>query len=235
MTYESAELTAVTQTTPEVKQFQFELEESSWDFEPGQHTVLKFEDDGEEVERPYTMINLPEEKKFALAIKKYPDGRATPWIHEREEGDEIEFEEPSGNLSIEDYDKDIVLISTGTGATPMYVMLRDYLKNGSGTVQYFHGEKTRETVLFKQELELLETENEKMELYISLTDEDWPGLEGYVQEHVPKELDSLEDKHFYICGVPAMVVQTEELLQEHGVEEERIITEGWESDAVDDE
>ncbi|NMJ77363.1 phenol hydroxylase [Nanohaloarchaea archaeon] len=232
MTYESATLTAVTQTTPTVKHFQFELEESSWDFEPGQHTVLRFEDDGEEVERPYTMINLPEEDKFALAIKKYPDGRATPWIHERQPGDEIDFAEPSGNLKIKDYDKDVVFISTGTGATPMYAMLRDYLKNGSGEAFYFHGEKTRETILFKDGLELLDTENDDLEVFFSLTDEEWSSAQGYVQEHVPEELDSLEDKHFYICGVPAMVVQTEELLKEKGVEEERIITEGWESDAV---
>jgi len=232
MTYESATLTAVTQTTPTVKHFQFELKESSWEFEPGQHTVLRFEDDGEEVERPYTMINLPEKDKFALAIKKYPDGRATPWIHERQPGDEIDFAEPSGNLKIKDYDKDVVFISTGTGATPMYAMLRDYLKNGSGEVFYFHGEKTRETILFKDGLELLDTENDDLDVFFSLTDEEWSGAQGYVQEHVPEKLDSLEDKHFYICGVPAMVVQTEELLKEEGVEEDRIITEGWESDAV---
>jgi hypothetical protein len=29
-----------------------------------------------------------------------------------------------------------------------------------------------------------------------------------------------------------MVVQTEELLKQEGIEEERIITEGWESDAA---
>lgn len=232
MGYENATLTAVTQTTPEVKQFQFELDNSSWDFAAGQHTVLKFEDEGEEVERPYTMINLPEDQKFALAIKKYPDGRATPWIHDREPGDEIEFADPSGNLKIKDYDKDVVFISTGTGATPMYAMLRDYLREGSGKAYYFHGEKTRETVLFKQELELLETENSELEVIFSLTDENWNGPQGYIQENVPDYLNSLEDKHFYICGVPAMVVQTEELLKDHGVDEERIITEGWENDAV---
>ena len=232
MNYENATLKAVTQTTPEVKHFQFELDESSWDFETGQHTVLKFNDDGEEVERPYTMINLPEEKRFALAIKKYPDGRATPWIHERTPGDEIEFAEPSGNLKVHDYDKDVVFISTGTGATPMYAMLRDYLNKGRGKAYYFHGEKTTETVLFKQELELLETENRELDVVFSLTDEDWNGLQGYVQEHVPEYLESLENKDFYICGVPAMVVQTEEMLKEKGVPDENIITEGWENDAV---
>jgi len=232
MSYSTARLEAVTETTPTVKHFKFKLEEDSWKFRPGQHTVLKFEDDGEEVERPYTMINLPEDDRFALAIKRYEDGRATPWIHDREPGDEIEFADPSGNLKIKDYYEDVVFISTGTGATPMFAMLKDYLGKGEGKAWYFHGEKTTETLLFKQELELLETENNDLEVVFSLTDEEWDGRTGYIQEHIQEVLNSLDDKHFYICGVPKMVVQTKELLEKAGVEEERIITEGWENDAI---
>jgi len=44
----------------------------------------------------------------------------------------------------------------------------------------------------------------------------------------------MEDKHYYICGVPAMVVQTGQLLKGGGVKDENIITEGWEDDAVSD-
>jgi ferredoxin-NADP reductase len=233
MSFTSAEVKAVTQSTPEVKQFQFELEDG-WDFEPGQHTVMRFEKDGEEVERPYNMINVPGEDKISLAIKKYPDGEATPWIHDLEPGDEVEFGEPRGNLELRDLDKDIVLISTGTGATPMFNLLREYLQDGSGKVYYFHGEKTTETILFKEELELLESEHDNLEVIFSLSDEEWHGREGFIQNHINKYLDEMEDKHYYICGVPAMVVQTGQLLKGGGVKDENIITEGWEDDAVSD-
>lgn len=36
----------------------------------------------------------------------------------------------------------------------------------------------------------------------------------------------------YVCGVPVMVVETEELLREEGVDEERIHTVGWGRDAA---
>lgn len=230
---DKGELKAVTQITPEVKQFQFRLEEENWDFKPGQHTVMQLEDEEGEVERPYTMINLPgNSETFALAIKKYPDGRATPQIHEMSVGDSVRFERPEGDLFIRDYSEDVVFISTGTGATPMYAMLRDYLEKGEGKAYYFHGEKTRETLIFKDSLELLETENPNMETVFSVTDESWKGLEGYIQDHLTGKLDSFEGKHFYICGVPEMVVQTQKLLEEKGVNPDKITTEGWEKDAV---
>lgn len=237
MSFSTAELKAITQTTATVKRFQFELEEDTWDFTPGQHTVIEFEDDeGNNIDRPYTIMSLPGEKMFELAIKKYPDGKASSWMHDREVGDEIRFAEPSGNLGVQNYEKDVVFISTGTGAVPMFTMSRDYLRNGSGHIYYFHGEKTRDTILFKQDMELLEAENQNLDVIFSLTDEEgYHGKTGYIQDHVPEVLDSLENKHFYICGVPEMVVQTKNLLLENGVDEENIITEGWEDSAVQDE
>lgn len=231
MTFEEAELSAYTDNTPEVRIFQFELSEK-WEFDPGQHTVLRFERDGEEVKRPYTPISLPGTKKFVLAVKEYEDGNASVWLHNREIGDKVEFERPEGNLSLRNYDEDIVLISTGTGATPMYAMLRDYLEKGAGSVHYIHGEKTRSHLLFKDSLELMEAENEDLEVSFLLTREEWEGKEGYIQEHLDNLIDSLEDKRFYICGVPAMVVSTQEKLLEMGVDDNKIVTEGWESDAA---
>jgi ferredoxin-NADP reductase len=228
-----AKLDMVKQTTNTVKQFEFELNDEEWEFIPGQHTVLHLDVDGEDVARPYTMITRDGTDRFCLAIKEYPDGELTPHIHDLEEGDKAEFDEPSGSLHIEGYEGDAVFISTGTGATPMYVMLRDYLQNGEAEAFYFHGEKTREDIMFRQELAQLESEHDNLTVVYSLTDESWHGREGYIQEHVPEVLDSLDDKTFYICGVPAAVVQTQDLLEEHGVEEEDIVTEGWESDAVE--
>lgn len=233
MSYDEAELLSIHQMTPTVKQFLLELENDEWEFKPGQHTHIKFEEDGEEVVRPYTPISLPSNPDhFALAIKRYDDGTASVWMHERDMGDVIEVNEPEGNLRIRDYDRDIVLISTGTGATPMYAMLRDYLEKGSGKVYYFHGEKTREHLLFQESLDQLEAENDNLEVIYALSDQSWKGREGFIQEHLDDVLESFDARDFYICGVPQMVVDTEEVLEDNGVGDDRIITEGWENDVA---
>ncbi|MFB6204042.1 MAG: ferredoxin--NADP reductase [Candidatus Nanohaloarchaea archaeon] len=232
MSWDTATLESWRKITPEVKQFLLRLENDEWDFKPGQHTHIRFDKDGEEVVRPYTPTNLPGEDRFTLAIKRYEDGNASVWMHDREIGDEVEVEEPEGNLYIRDYDRDAVFISTGTGATPMFVMLKDYLENGSGKAWYFHGEKTREHLLFQETLDQLEAEHPELEVVYSLSDESWSGREGHIQEHLPEVLDSFDDRIFYVCGVPQAVVDAEELLKDRGVEEERIVTEGWEEDAT---
>ncbi|MDY6771430.1 MAG: FAD-dependent oxidoreductase [Candidatus Nanohaloarchaea archaeon] len=231
---QDASLRSIHQMTPTVKQFQLELEEGTWEFQPGQHTVIHFEQDGEEVARPYTPTSRPGTDTFTLAIKRYDDGTASVYMHEREPGDVIEVEEPDGNLYVRDYDSDVVFVSTGTGITPMVAMLKDYLDNGTGDAYFFFGEKTQDHLMYRETLDQLEAEHDNLTVVYSLSDEDWSGREGFVQEHIDDVLTEITSYDYYISGVPKMVVQTENLLAENDVPDDRIYSEGWESDVVGD-
>ncbi|MCJ7450422.1 MAG: FAD-dependent oxidoreductase [Candidatus Nanohaloarchaeota archaeon QJJ-9] len=233
---DTAEFVSIHRMTPKVKQFQLKLIDSSWDFKPGQHTVIHFDRDGKQVNRPYTPTSLPfnSGKEFTLAIKRYGDGNASLYMHNREVGDNIEVEEPHGNLYLRNFDRDVVFVSTGTGITPMVTMLKHYIKEGRGKAYFFYGEKTQENIMYRETLDQLEAENKDLKVYYSLSDEEWKGMEGHIQEYIPKKLERFGEKDFYVCGVPQMVVQTEELLKEKGVEPGRVFTEGWERDAVED-
>lgn len=235
---DKARISSIHRMTPKVKQFQLVLEDGAdWEFEPGQHTVIHFEQDGEEVARPYTPTNLSEmpENMFVLAIKRYDDGTASVYMHDREVGDEIEVDEPHGNLYLQDLDRDVVFLSTGTGITPMMAMLKQYLREGNGKAYFFFGERTQEDLMYRETLDQLEAEHRNLAVIYSLSHEEWSGREGFVQEHLDDVLDSFDDKHFYVCGVPPMVVDTKDLLQGQGVEEERIFSEGWEEDAAEED
>lgn len=232
---DDATFTSIHQMTPTVKQFQLTLDDTTWDFKSGQHTVIHFEDEnGEEVARPYTPTSLPGQSTFTLAIKRYDNGTASVYMHERELGDTIEVSEPDGNLYLRDVGEDVVFIATGTGITPMVAMLRQYLQKGTGDAYFFFGEKTQDDLMYRETLDLLEAEHEELTVIYSLSDESWKRPEGFIQEHLTKELDTLEDKHYYISGVPQMVVDTEELLADEGVPNHAVFSEGWESDVVDD-
>lgn len=233
MSYVEAELQRVTQITPDVKQFVFDVDED-WEFEAGRHISVKLERDDEEIERPYNVVNKSEGDELVLAVKRYPEGEMSPLLHDLNVGQKVQIKPPRGNLTPRSLERDIVLISTGTGATAMYNILREYLDEGEGKVYYFHGEKTKEKLMFKQQLEMLESENENMELIFALSDEEWHGREGFIQNHVNRYFEDMQDKDYYICGVPAMVVQTKQLLKGAGVSKEHVITEGWEDDAVSD-
>ncbi|WP_423746244.1 FAD-dependent oxidoreductase (plasmid) [Haladaptatus sp. SPP-AMP-3] len=238
------EITSIHRMTPRVKQFELVADEA-FEYEPGQHTHLHFERDGdgggdgetedEEVVRPYTATGLPGTNRITLAIKRYDDGTASVYMHDREPGDTIEIEELDGNLSLRDLDSDVAFVSTGTGITPMMAMVKQYLRDGSGNATFLYGEKTQEDVMYRETLDQLEAEHENLTVVYSLSDEDWSGRTGHVQAHIEDVVPDPEATDFYCCGVPGMVVETTEKLADIGVPDERIYSEGWEEDEVSEE
>ncbi|WP_231186782.1 phenol hydroxylase [Haladaptatus sp. DYF46] len=242
------EITSIHRMTPRVKQFELVADET-FEYEPGQHTQLHFERDGdgegdqndgeesedEEVVRPYTATGLPGTDSITLAIKRYDDGTASVYMHERDPGDIIEIEELDGNLYLRDLDTDVAFVSTGTGITPMMSMVKQYLRDGNGRATFLYGEKSQEDVMYRETLDQLEAEHDDLRVVYSLSDEDWSGRTGHVQEHVEDVVPDPEGTDFYCCGVPGMVVETEERLTDIGVPEEQIHSEGWEEDEVSEE
>lgn len=236
MTY-SATIVDAYPLTPRVTGFRLRVPGEDLEYEPGQHTTVRFEAGGEEVVRPYTPTTLPGTDEFALAVKRYDDGLASSYVHTRSPGDEIEIGEFEGNLTLEDPDRDVALLASGTGLTPLLAIFRQYARIGSGDAHLVFGERTAESIFHRSTLDELATMHGKCEVTYTLSDPDWDwlGRIGYVQEHLEELFDDLETRDWYVCGVPEMVVETEDELRGLGVPDERIHGEGWESDAVSDE
>ncbi|MFC6938688.1 FAD-dependent oxidoreductase [Salinirubellus sp. GCM10025818] len=234
----SVTVSDVHRMTPDVKQFRLVADDHTFEYEPGQHTAVHFENDGEDDSRPYTAANLPggDGNELILAIKRYDDGNGSVFMHERTPGDEIETEEVDGNLHVRDLDRDAVFLATGTGITPLYPMLKQYAVEGSGEAHLVFGERDREHLIFRESLDQLRVEHEDLSVDYVLSDADeaWNGLTGHVQDHLPDALDDLDGTDFYVCGVPEMVVETGDLLESEGVDEGDIYTEGWEADAAEE-
>jgi ferredoxin-NADP reductase len=225
--------------TPDVKQFRLVADDHTFEYEPGQHTEVHFENDGEDDSRPYTAANLPggDENELILAIKRYDDGNGSVFMHERTPGDEIEIEAVAGNLHVRDLDRDAVFLATGTGITPLYPMLKQYAMEGSGEAHLVFGERDREHLIFRESLDQLRAEHGDLSVDYVLSDADdgvWNGLTGHVQDHLPDVLGDLDGTDFYVCGVPEMVVETGNLLESAGVDEGDVYTEGWEADAAEE-
>lgn len=234
----SATVEDIHQVTPDVKQFRLVAEGHEFEYDPGQHTMVHFETDGEEEARPYTAANLPAGDELVLVIKRYEDGNGSVFMHERTPGDEVKIEAVDGNLHLRDPERNAVFLATGTGITPLYPMLKQYARDGTGSAHLVFGERDRDHLILRESLDQLRAEHEHVSVDYVLSDptEDaaWDGPTGHVQDHLPGLLDSLDDTDFYVCGVPEMVVETEELLKSAGVDGEHVYTEGWETDAADE-
>lgn len=231
----------VHQMTPDVKQFRLVADDHTFEFDPGQHTQVHFENDEESGTRPYTAINEPGTDNLLLAIKRYDDGNCSVFMHERRPGEELDVEPVEGNLHLRNPDRDAVFVATGTGITPLYPMVRQYAREGEGNAHLVFGERDQEHIIFRESLDQLRASHDNLDVDYVLSDPEqaWDGRTGHVQDHLPEALeegslgaDALANADCYLCGVPQMVVETQELFEDAGVDEERIYTEGWEAGAA---
>lgn len=236
MTY-TAEIVDIYPMTPQVSGFRLHVPGHEFEFEPGQHTTVRFDSAGETVVRPYTPTNLPGTEELTLTIKRYEDGLASAYMHTRRPGDEIEIGPLEGSLSLADPDRDVALLATGTGITPMIAILRQYLAEGSGQVHVVFGETDEQSVFHRGTLNELAADHDNFDVTYVLSNPnwEWTGRIGYVQEHLEELFDRFDERDFYLCGVPPMVVQTKERLAALGTPDDRIHSEGWESNVVTDE
>lgn len=228
----STVITSIHCLSPRVKQFILRAENHRFEFKPGQHTRIELPSEGD-VQQPYTPVNRPGTGTLALAIKTYEEGTVSAYMHERAVGDAVRVRPLGGSLYLRDTSVPVVMASTGTGITPMLAMLRQLLRSGAEQpITFFFGERTRSDLIYRETLDLLSADHENLRVVYVLSDEAWEGPSGFVQDHLEDHLDDLDAPHFYICGVPEMVVATEKRLQALGAASDQIFTEGWEAGVV---
>jgi ferredoxin-NADP reductase len=123
-------------TSSEVKQLRLVDDDHTFEYEPGQHTMVRFGNDGEEEARPDTAGNLPggSEDELVPTTERSDDGNASVFVYGRTPGDGIEVEEVDGYLRPRDPERDPVSLVTGTGIAPLYPTLERCAGEGSGEV-----------------------------------------------------------------------------------------------------
>lgn len=228
---EEATITNISRLSPDVRQYIVELVDGTFTGEPGHHTLVS--NDSGDV-KPYSVLSVDEDQ-IILMIRNYGGDGVSHYMAEREVGDTIEVKPGlHGNLTLEDADRPIALISTGTGITPMMGLLNEYVSQGGEDAAFIFGEKNTDQLLYKNMVEQYELIHGIKSEYV-LSRESWHGREGYAQEHVDDIVDDCgpdTERDFYVCGVPAMVVATKQKLADLGIPDERIHSEGWEEGQV---
>ncbi|MFP4228774.1 MAG: ferredoxin--NADP reductase [Salinivenus sp.] len=229
-----ATVASTTALTPRVQQLLLRVEDHTFEHTPGQHVSVRRDTDDGPAFRPYSPVSLPGTDTIALAVKRYEGGVCSPWLHERQVGDPVPITPPSGNLHLHDPDRDALFLATGTGLTPMLAMLTQYVREGGGQAALVFGERTQEDLMYRALLDRLAASHDNITVQYVLSHEDWSGATGFVQDHLGPLLEALDAPHAYVCGVPAMVVETKAELQAAGVPADRVFSEGWEEGAVDE-
>jgi len=84
---------------------------------PGEFVLVRASVDGEEIARHYTLSSPTVDDTFEITVGVDPDGDLSPWLADREPGDELSIEGPFGNLAYAG-DGDVVVLAGGPGVGP---------------------------------------------------------------------------------------------------------------------
>lgn len=145
-------------------------------------------------------------------------------------GDEIQIEGPRGNFFL-DPERLAVMIAGGIGITPFKSMI-EYATDAKieTPITLVYSSKTPDEIVCNDDLAALTQKNPHLQIIHTLTrhrlDQNWNGRVGRINIELLREISAKQpDALYYICGTPAMVHSTIEMLRELGMGDDRILQE----------
>jgi len=179
--------------------------------------------DGEELTRAYSIASPPgENPRFALCLNRVQDGFMSNFLCDMKEGDEIACQGPFGDFILHPPMRDTLFIATGTGIAPfrsmLHWLLADESRHQGKQLWLLFGNRFEKDIYYHDEFKGLAAQHSNFHYLPTLSrgGAEWPGLRGYVQEHVPEIAQGRPDMHAYICGLDKMVKANRELLKSMG-------------------
>ncbi|HEY9628234.1 MAG TPA: FHA domain-containing protein [Coleofasciculaceae cyanobacterium] len=215
--------------TPDVKTFCFVAEPPMlFNYKPGQFVNIEVEIDGKPILRPYSISSSPTRPySINLTVKREASDPARPglvssWLHSSfKVGDRVKLiGTPLGHFTcLPDLPPKILLISAGSGITPMMSMARWVQDTLADTdIVFLHSARRPEDIIFREELSLMSAQMPNFRLAITTTQpsarHSWMGLTGRISKsmlHVV--VPDLLDRAVYACGPDGFVTTFKSLLE----------------------
>ena len=229
------ECVAVRDETHDVKTFTFKpVDPIQADYWPGQFICLELEIDGEPVHRNYTLSSAPSRpQRLSITVKRVEGGRVSNWLNDHlRPGDRIRAQAPAGDFHCFAAPQDkVLLLSAGSGVTPMLSMLRWMtdlqLEND---VVFVHSARTEADLIARRELELLAQQHGRCQIVYTLTQAN-PGelrcFRGRVDGSMLETISQLTERQVYCCGPHPFMERAKQTLLSLGLPEGQYFEESF--------
>jgi len=223
---------------------------SNFEYTQGQYLTLKFDLNGKEERRSYSMSSSPLDSDLAVTVKLVQGGKVSTHLHKSiKAGDSIEVMEPDGRFFTKldaEGKKNYYLIGAGSGITPLMSILKTILeKEPMSYVFLLYGNRNEETIIFKDQLTQLEKKYAG-QLHVTHTLSQpkrekkgglgglfskgkitWTGLVGRIDGGVVKKFLSEnaprhKESEFFICGPGGMIQAAESAISSAGHDKKNI-------------
>lgn len=190
----------------------------------GQCVTLHTEIDGKPHCRAYTLSSSPQDGCWQVTIKDV--GLVSHHLHQTlQVGDELRVDGPFGDFHLTALPCERpLLLSAGSGITPMWAMLRDELaKRPDADIRFIHSARSPEDVIFADDLAALAAAHSGVRhaLVLEQVREEAPTAYPWVGRLTPDMLRELAPdllaRHVYLCGPAPYMTAVCTMLAELGL------------------
>ncbi|HKJ25469.1 MAG TPA: NADH:ubiquinone reductase (Na(+)-transporting) subunit F [Myxococcota bacterium] len=192
--------------------------------------------------RAYSLANHPGEKGILMlivriatpppAVPDAPPGIVSSWLFDLRPGDTAEVAGPYGHFKVEEGDSELIFVGGGAGMAPMRAHILDQLVR-QGTqrrISFWYGARSLRELFYADIFDRLAAEHPNFRWTVALSEprsEDaWQGERGFIHEVLQRrylaEHPAPETCDYYLCGPPMMVRAMRAMLDDLGVDPERI-------------
>lgn len=200
-------------------------------YRPGQYASIA-PADGSLPARCYSFAHAGSgsgESQVSFFVRRIPDGNLSHWLtDEANLGKAISLLAISGDCTLRQEKKPIMLLAGGSGLSPIFAILEGALRDGQDIrpVQLLFGARSREDLYYLDQIKALAG---KWRADFTFTpvlsdepgDSDWSGQRGWLADAIKAE--NVGAHQAYLCGPPAMIDTCMEKLRALGVEAEQIL------------
>ena len=228
----------------------FHPEDEKITYKAGQFLTLIVNVNGKEVRRAYSLCSSPfVDQDLAVTVKRVENGLMSNWLPDQlKAGATLKVMEPMGQFTTEfnsSNKRHVILFAGGSGITPMMSIIKSILTQEPNSIcSLIYCNRDIDSVIFKDELEKLETTYEGRLHVIHILDNapmNWQGYSGLLNhDMLTKLLERIPDwgtagTTYLMCGPEGMMKNVESLLKARGISKEKIFKESFVQGTIDKE
>ncbi len=173
----------------------------------GQYLPIDLEIDGRRVRRCYSISSAPTDgRRFAITVKRVPDGRVSTWLHEHvRPGDILHVGAPLGEFVLPSpTPPELLFVSGGSGVTPAMAILRDLARRDEiCDVVFVVCARSEADGIFVRELRELARAHAGLRLVLRFDDE--PSIRPLDPRTLRELVPDVESRLAFLCGPEPMM------------------------------
>jgi ferredoxin-NADP reductase len=213
-----ARVIAIVTETPDAKTFVLRPNRGWRGHLAGQHTTIEVEIDGVRVRRCYSISSAPGDELPAITVKRALGGRVSGWLHDHvRPGHVLRLAPAAGDFVLpQPMPRKLLMLSGGSGITPLMSMLRDLAGQGPiADLVFVHHARCADDVIFRSALGELAARHRGLRLLCCLGDST-SGPGRFDEAQLRRLVPDLAERETFLCGPPGLMERVERLWAEAG-------------------